>query len=255
MKNIRLYDNHTQYESDELEYPNVSYCINEDEVHYNPTDPDPYKGHEYVEIGGLKWATMNIGAESPTDWGQYFAYGETIGYDNVDTKQYSWSDYKFTEDGGQTFTKYNTADGLTTLQPEDDAAHIIWGGNWRTPTLAEFENFIDSVNITFTSGYNGTSIPGIICTDKQDSSKQIFFPQAGVFEDGRIIRNSGSYRYGVYNSSTLSTNYQPYGDDSVPACSGVKVLFWTEPTGQPISIFAGDGSFRKTGHPIRAVAN
>ena len=62
--------------------PNVSHCIQENHVHYNPL-VDPYNGHAYVDLGlpsGTKWAKMNVGASSETDAGLYFAWGETQGY-------------------------------------------------------------------------------------------------------------------------------------------------------------------------------
>ena len=104
---------------------------------------DPYNGHAYVDLGlpsGTKWATMNVGANSPTDYGLYFAWGETQGYtaDQVGTdKNFSWSDYALTEDGGSTFTKYNKSDKKTHLELTDDAAHINWGGDWHMPNRAQ----------------------------------------------------------------------------------------------------------------------
>jgi hypothetical protein len=103
--------------------PNVSICTTEGDVHYNP---DPYAGHEYVEIGGLKWATMNVGANSITDTGLYFQWGDISGYTaeqvgrDEGQKFFGWSDYKYgngTSSPGDTgMTKYNATDGLTTLE-------------------------------------------------------------------------------------------------------------------------------------------
>ena len=74
MKYLKKFENHAAYAAAEsgLILPNVSLCVSENEVHYNPY-VDPYVGHEYVEIGGLKWATMNVGASQPSDYGLYFA--------------------------------------------------------------------------------------------------------------------------------------------------------------------------------------
>jgi len=94
-------------------------------VHYNP-HVDQYVGHEYVEIGGLKWATMNVGATSIIDTGLYFAWGDTSGYtasqvgSGEGQKYFGWADYKYgngTSSPGTTgMTKYNSTDGLTTLE-------------------------------------------------------------------------------------------------------------------------------------------
>jgi len=193
--------------------PNVSLCAQENEVHYNPYDP--YNGHAYVEIGGLKWATMNIGASQPSDYGLYFAWGDTQGYtaeqvgSGEGQKYFGWADYKYgngTSSPGDTgMTKYNATDGLTTLEAVDDAAVANWGGSWRMPTTAEFQALGAAVNTAWTQVNN---VYGILCTDKTDSSKTIFFPAAGLFRDGSIISvdNLGSY----WSSSlrTLSSSRQ-----------------------------------------------
>ena len=94
--------------------------------------PDPYGGHEYVEIGGIKWATMNIGANSVTDYGLYFQWGDTQGYtasqvgSGEGQKYFGWADYKYgngtSSPDATGMTKYNATDGLTTLEAVDDAA-------------------------------------------------------------------------------------------------------------------------------------
>lgn len=83
---------------------------------------------------------MNVGASSEKDAGLYFAWGETQGYTarQVKTgeakKAFSWSDYKWTEDGGSTMSKYKASDNKTHLELTDDAAHVNWGGDWHMPT-------------------------------------------------------------------------------------------------------------------------
>lgn len=63
---------------------------------------DKFNGYEYVDLGlpsGTLWAKMNVGAESETDYGLYFAWGETQGYADASTKAFSWADYKFNPSG------------------------------------------------------------------------------------------------------------------------------------------------------------
>ena len=172
--------------------PNVSLCVQENEVHYNPF-VDPYNGHAYVEIGGLKWATMNVGATSETDYGLYFQWGDTQGYtasqvgSGEGQKYFDWADYKFNPSGdGETMTKYNATDGKTVLDIEDDAARANWGGEWRMPTTEELQALGNAVNAVWTTNYNGSGINGILCTDKTDSSKTLFFPAAGSASSGRM---------------------------------------------------------------------
>jgi len=94
--------------------------------------------YKYVDLGlpsGTLWAKMNVGAKSETDYGLYFAWGETEGHADASTKTFSWRDYKFNPSGdGKTFTKYNTTDNKVVLDAEDDAAHVNCGGEWHMPT-------------------------------------------------------------------------------------------------------------------------
>ena len=167
----------------------------------------PYNGHDYVEIGGLKWATMNIGANSVTDYGQHFQWGDTTGYvaanvgPNTESnkKPFTWADYKFS--GGRTsfsntgITKYNSADTKTMLDGCDDAATLNWGGAWRMPTTAEFQALVNAVNTAWTADYQSSGVAGLVCTDKTDSSKVLFFPAAGYCDSGsvKLVRNIGAY--------------------------------------------------------------
>ena len=90
--------------------------------------------YEWVDLGlpsGTKWASCNVGAEKPEDFGLYFAWGETEGYEGItDEKQFSWADYKLCGGSNSTLTKYNnnssygTVGTLTTLEQVDDAAYV-----------------------------------------------------------------------------------------------------------------------------------
>lgn len=199
--------------------PNVSLCAQENEVHYNPY-VDPYAGHEYVEIGGLKWATMNIGANSITDTGLYFQWGDTQGYtaeqvgSGEGQKYFGWADYKYTNDGGSTMTKYtgtgSTGDGLTVLQSTDDAVQAAWGGNWRMPTTAEFQTLGAAVTSAWTTDYQGVEgCNGLLLTGKNgtaDEGKTLFFPACGYCGYGYVdgVGSDGIY----WSSSLLSSSVQ-----------------------------------------------
>ena len=211
MKYLKKFENHTEYEEarQNLILPNVSLCSQENEIHYNPY-VDPYNGHEYVEIGGLKWATMNIGATKPEEYGLYFQWGDISGYtasqvgSGEGQKYFGWADYKYgngtTSPGETGMTKYNATDGLTTLEAVDDAAVANWGGSWRMPTTAEFQALGAAVNTEWTQVNN---VYGILCTDKTDSSKTLFFPAVGYCLDGSV---ESVGLHGGYWSSSLSTD-------------------------------------------------
>ena len=186
---------------------------------------DPYNGHDYVEIGGLKWATMNIGANSVTDYGQYFQWGDTTGFfsGSVGTsgttyaKPFRWADYKLgngrTSPGNSGMTKYNANDGKKVLDICDDAARADWCGSWRMPTLAELVALFAAANTALTTDYQGSGVSGLVLTDKTDSSKVLFFPGAGEANSGSIP-NMGCGNYwtsSLYNSNRQNA-YQLYFD-------------------------------------------
>ncbi len=146
--------------------------------------------HEYVDLGlpsGLKWATCNVGATSPEDYGDYFAWGETEG-----KAYYTWSGYKWCNGSGTTLTKYNyksdygTIDTKTVLEPADDAATANWGSSWRMPTCTEFQELKDNCTWTWiwknsTYGYKVTGTNG----------NWIFLPAAGQYEGAPNLNSGG----------------------------------------------------------------
>ena len=162
-------------------------------------------GYEYVEIGGLKWATCNVGAEKETDWGLYFAWGETVGYKNTNEKHFTLSDYEFWGNGN--ILKYNMLDGLTKLEPCDDAATQNMGENWRMPTKDEFRALLSATTKKWTrvNGVKGRlfGVNGWLFTDKTDDTKELFFPAVGLCYNGSVYYvNYSSF----YWSSSLDTS-------------------------------------------------
>ena len=154
--------------------------------------------YNYVDLGlpsGTKWATMNIGAEKETDYGLYFAWGETQGYSGItDDKKFSSYDYKY-ETFLSNLTKYNSTDGLTTLEPSDDAATVNWGGKWKMPTVEQINELLDTDNCTneWVTNYNGSGVNGRLFTSVRNGNK-LFIPVAGCcFEsDLHAVGKSGS---------------------------------------------------------------
>ena len=167
------------------------------------------KGHEYVDLGlpsGIKWATCNVGATTPEDYGDYFAWGETQPKD-----YYDWSTYKYCNSTYTSITKYctnssyGTVDNKITLELTDDAAHVNWGGNWRMPTRAEQDELRNTSNCTWTwTTQNG--VKGYKVTSKKNGNS-IFLPAAGC-RINDYLRYAGSYGY--YWSSSLGTSDSYY---------------------------------------------
>lgn len=171
------------------------------------------KGHQKVQLweGGPYWATTNIGAEKPEDYGYYFWWGDTVGYKREND---SWvasdgSNSNFSFGNTPTYNKsvstlqsegWITADGV--LAPEYDAAKKHWGGDWRMPTKQEFDDLISQCDWTWTT-LNG--VKGYIVRGKGDYlSKRIFLPCAG-FGRGSSLSFAGSAGY--YWSSVPHSGY------------------------------------------------
>ena len=167
-----------------------------------PAEPeDPYNGHEYVDLGlSVKWATCNVGASKPEEYGDYFAWGE------VEPREvYDWSTYKWCNGSYDTQTKYctnsdyGTVDNKTVLESADDAAAVNWGGSWRMPTDAELTELHEQCTWTWTTqnGVNGYKV-----TSKSNGNS-IFLPAAG-YRYGSSLDYAGSD--GDYWSSSLYTD-------------------------------------------------
>lgn len=162
---------------------------------------------EYVEIAGVKWATKNLGAESVTDPGLYFQWGDTQGYtaDQMrdHSKTFNFANYKYS-DSSTNMTKYNDTDGKTVLDLSDDAARANMGGQWRMPTTDEYAILGTATTSAWTDDYQGSGVSGLVLTDKTDSSKVLFFPAAGYCGNDSV-NNVGSYGY-YWSSSVLSSD-------------------------------------------------
>lgn len=210
MKYIQLFNTTSEYNTvkDNLILPNVSVCKDQSTIYINPW-VDPYNGHEYVEIGGVKWATMNIGANSVTDAGLFFHWGDTQGYTATQCingempviyKYYDPDHYDY----GITDEYWNNYLNHYTMLESDDAAKAIMGSNWRIPTDSEWLSLTSNTTVTFTTNYNNSSVPGYIFTDNLDSTKVLFLP---AVEQALYSNYSGfPYANGTDNS-TYHTYY------------------------------------------------
>ena len=147
-------------------------------------------GYDYVDLelpSGTLWATMNVGADKPSDAGLYFQWGDTSGYTATQVgtgkgqKKFASdeSDYKFGV--YPNYSKYTTKGA--TLDLEDDAAHVNMGGSWHMPTPVQLQELIDNTRSKWTT-QNGVN--GRLFTSKKDGSKSIFFPAAGGAWDGSV---------------------------------------------------------------------
>lgn len=149
---------------------------------------------KYVDLGlssGTLWGTCNIGASKPSEEGLYFAYGETEGYTKEQADLLSWRTYKWWDNSENILTKYCTnseygiVDNKTTLDPEDDAAYIHIGENWRLPTgnqTNELINAISEINTVTNKRdfrcfeYIIEDVKGFLIYPRNNNTKLLFIP-------------------------------------------------------------------------------
>ena len=152
--------------------------------------------HEWVDLelaGGTLWATCNVGAESPEECGDYFAWGETEPKTN-----YVWDTYKYCNGSGRSLTKYctnssyGTVDGKAELEPEDDAATFNWGYEWQMPSMDQVEELLNTAyTATYMTTQNG--VYGMVFTSRSNGNS-IFLPAAGnKYETDISWKDEGSY--------------------------------------------------------------
>lgn len=157
------------------------------------TFPYDTNGYDFVDMGDAGiWATCNVGANIPEEYGFYFAWGETIGYtkEQVEAGEhiFDWDNYKFSINGSSAnFSKYNSTDGLTVLELEDDAARVNMGGDWRMPAIDDCRTLLNLCDFKWISDYKGTDLGGTLLTLKTDNSKQLFFPAAALIQGQRVV--------------------------------------------------------------------
>ena len=167
--------------------------------------------HDYVDLNlpsGTLWATCNVGAEKPEDYGYYYAWGETAPKNSYSLTNYKWYN-------GSSFTKYGDYDELSL---SDDAAYVNWGSNWRMPTSDELEELI---NYTTTEIVTQNGVKGLKITSTSNGNS-IFLPAAGYMNDSNLW---GAGTNGYYWSSSADddgkVNYLKISNDdiSVGECS------------------------------------
>lgn len=192
----KAYHINVTWDGDKLWFANDSLC------------PDGNHPH-MIDLGlpsGNKWACCNIGASLPSEYGNYYAWGETAPKDVYDWSTYKW--YK-SDNNDSGYTKYCTVsyngyngfvDNKTELDLEDDAATANWGSGWRMPSLTQIQELIDNCTSEWTT-INGVN--GRLFKSKKNSAS-LFLPAAG-YRGGSSLSHAGTG--GDYWSRTLNASY------------------------------------------------
>lgn len=199
---LKQFSTHQEYEqyingSDAI-LPNVSICKDTpNEVHYNPSTP-PTPSHDYVDLGlpsGTKWATMNVGASSETDYGNYYQYGKGAAQYAATSGD---SNYGGTED---------------PLDSSVDTASQVWGGSWHMPTRAQMQELTANTTYQWVTNYKGSGINGGTFT--ATNGAVLFIPAAGYWYNGSQsnVGSSGGY-WGSSPSGSTSAYYSYFYDGS-----------------------------------------
>ena len=165
--------------------PHVSFTKDSGEVHFFE---DPYKGHQYVDLGlpsGTKWATMNVGASSETDYGNYYQYGKGAAQYAATSGD---SNYSGTED---------------PLDSSVDTASQVCGGSWHMPTRAQMQELTANTTYQWVTNYKGSGINGGTFT--ATNGAVLFIPAAGYWSPGRQY-GVGSNGY-CWGSSPLGSGF------------------------------------------------
>ena len=165
MKRLRIFDTEEQYNSIEsqLTYPTVS-AIKQgtllkilSNIPQEPSyDPELFNGYDYIDLGlpsGTLWATTNVGASEPTEYGMTFSWADSTGYYEEDNHNFTITKYKYKASSKPyyPFTKYNQNDNKTIIDLSDDGARENMGGSWRIPSIAQAKELINPTYTTITT--------------------------------------------------------------------------------------------------------
>lgn len=196
--------------------------------------------HEYVDLGlSIKWATMNLGATAPFDFGDYFSWGEL----KPKEPPFNYETYRF-GDHSATGTKYykytsddnsaqaGVADGKLTLETEDDIAAKHWGDGWRMPTVEEFNELCNNCTAT-TLTINGIKVMKYTSTISGYEDKYIIIPLSGVWKNSTYEQQGTGE--GLWSSSLGPANAQ--GLNTTVYCLSIKdktTYSWGRHWGRPI---------------------
>ena len=160
--------------------------------------------HQYVDLGlSVKWASCNMGANSPEEYGDYYSWGETKPKEYYGWDAYLWGTGTFYP---RNLNKYNTTrsygpvDNMTILELNDDAPFVYWGAPWHVPTQENMDELRTKCNWTWTTlnGVNGYLVTSKV---KGYTDRSIFLPAPGIMEDVGLLYDG---QRGFYWTNSLT---------------------------------------------------
>jgi hypothetical protein len=194
MKNVRLFETTSAYESTKLDYPNLSLTQDDGKLYSNLVKPI-----EFVDLGlpsGTKWMKCNIGAEKETDYGLAFQFGDTVGCDESNAADHcDWltcpgngGDY---EANTAALTEWN-AENLTNgmLNNDVDAAYVYTNGQAKMPTQELVDELCYNTEASWIENFQGYEVNVAKFVNKKDSTKYIVIPANGYWFNGAFYRGS-----------------------------------------------------------------
>ena len=206
-------------------YADGSYCYTVDDIGadyllllsysgkilYFTTSPDavipfPVGPQKCVDLGlSVKWATCNLGASNPEEYGGYYQWAGTQDVTSTDIYLDEYSTPYYSTYYG--LTKYNDVDNKTVLDPEDDAAHVMLGDEWRIPTEEEWKELRENCTFIWTTR-NGVNGYEVISNKPGYTSRSIFLPAAGHRQNDQLYYPGSE---GQYWSSSLFAGFYANG--------------------------------------------
>ena len=215
----------------------------------------------------VKWANMNLGASSPEEYGDYYAWGEIEphyleGYSQLSPCNqwrtgkvgYNWTVYKWGDYGNRALSKYNTdslwgtVDDKTSLDPEDDAAHVILKGSWRMPTRDECLELLETeTNANYKWEWTTVNDVRVYSITYLVNGNCLILPLTGYRED-LYLKNSGNTGTGEFWTSNMHKDYSSVLEPFVPYAASILKVSWGD--ARPARTL---NNSRRCGLPIRAV--
>ena len=217
---------------------------------------NPHMGHEWVDLGlSVYWSTCNLGAKSPEQYGDYYAWGEIA--PQKDGK-YEWDSYEWYYIEGDALTKYNlnskygNVDNKAILDDDDDASHVQWEGTWYMPTTEEILELINGCKWTKKTYKNVAGYEGV----SKKNGNSIFVPCNGAISDSKLqnedyptfwsceLDNSGQEDDSLYGFCFMYGKYDSGGAAYTRYCGlAIRPVI-------PLELLTKSGRARSTRRPV-----